>query len=143
MNRQNAGLPRRFGAILYDALLVLALLFVTTIPFIAMRGGEPVNPDDNLAYQTCLAVVVYVFFTGFWTYKGRTLGMQSWRLRVETPTGELPSLAQATARFFGALLSVLPLGLGFFWQLFDEDGLTWHDRLSGTRLVHYPKQKAN
>jgi len=32
-------------------------------------------------------------------------------------------------------LSILPLGLGLAWALFDEDRLTWHDRLSGT----YPR----
>jgi hypothetical protein len=31
-------------------------------------------------------------------------------------------------------LSVLPLGLGLAWSVFDEDRLTWHDRLSGTYL---------
>jgi hypothetical protein len=32
------------------------------------------------------------------------------------------------------LLSVLPLGLGVMWSIFDEDHLSWHDRLSGTYL---------
>ena len=38
-----------------------------------------------------------------------------------------------------AILSWAPLGLGFLWQLWDKDKLAWHDRLSGTRLRHYPK----
>jgi uncharacterized RDD family membrane protein YckC len=42
-------------------------------------------------------------------------------------------------RFLAAIVSWLPFGLGFWWQLWDRDGLTWHDRLSSTRLVHYPK----
>ena len=131
---------RRFGAILYDSLLVLALLILATIPFIAVRGGDPVEPQGNLVYQITLVLVVYVFFTGFWSYSGRTLGMQSWRLRVETAAGQIPSIAQSTLRFVTAILSWLPFGLGFFWQLWDKDGLTWHDRLSGTRLRYYPKQ---
>jgi len=136
---KNSGLPRRFGAILYDALLVLAMLFLITIPFIAMRGGDPVETNDNLAYQLSIALVVFLFFTGFWSRSGRTLGMQSWGLRVETPDGNVPSFATASIRFLAAILSWLPLGLGFFWQLWDKDKLTWHDRLSGTRLRHYPK----
>ncbi|MCH7503908.1 MAG: RDD family protein, partial [Proteobacteria bacterium] len=48
---QNAGLLRRFGAMLYDALLVVALLILASIPFIAVRGGQIVEPDDNLFYQ--------------------------------------------------------------------------------------------
>ena len=38
------------------------------------------------------------------------------------------------------LLALLAInGLGFFWQLWDAEQLTWHDRLSGTCLRHYPK----
>lgn len=136
---KNSGLLRRFGAVLYDTLLVAALLFLVTIPFIAARGGEPVESSGNLAYQLTLFVVIYAFFVGFWTRSGRTLGMQSWGLRVETADGRPPSAKAASIRFFVAIISWLPLGLGYFWQLWDRDRLTWHDRASGTRLVHYPR----
>ena len=136
----NTGLLRRFGAILYDTLLVSAVLFLVTIPFIALRQGEAVEPNDFL-YQLSLLVVTYAFFVGFWTSKGRTLGMQSWGLQLETAEQRRASLGQATIRFFAAILSWAVVGLGFLWQLWDKDQLTWHDRLSGTRLVHYPKKK--
>lgn len=140
MTAQNAGLPRRIASILYDSLLVAALLFLTTVPFVAMRGGDPVAADDNLVYQSALAIVTYLFFVGFWSRSGRTLGMQSWRLQLETDDGATPSIARASVRFFAALLSWLPLGLGFWWQLWDPQRLAWHDRISKTRLVHYPKR---
>lgn len=137
---QNCSLLRRIGAMLYDALLILALLFLSTLPFIALREGEPVEPGDNLVYQLVLAVVVYAFFIGFWTRSGRTLGMQSWRLQLETSDGSRAGFGAATIRFFSSLLSWIPLGLGFLWSLWDKDKLTWHDRLSGTRIVYYPKE---
>jgi uncharacterized RDD family membrane protein YckC len=139
MMASNAGLLRRLGAIVYDALLLLALLMLTTIPFVATRGGESVAPN-NAGYQVSLLVVAYAFFVGFWTWRGSTLGMLAWGLRVETPDGRAPGLGQASMRFFTAILSWLPLGLGFIWQLWDRDDLAWHDRLSGTRLRHYPKK---
>jgi uncharacterized RDD family membrane protein YckC len=140
---QNTGLIRRLAAILYDTLLLGALFFLITIPFVAVRDGEPVEIGDNALYRLVLAVVVYAFFVGYWTRSGRTLGMQSWGLRVETPTGEIPAFAAASIRFFAAMLSWLPAGLGFIWQLWDKDQLTWHDRLSGTRLRYYPKPIKN
>ena len=124
---------------LYDGLLVLALMILATIPFVAMQGGEPVEPGDPL-YQVAMLLVAWAFFVGFWTRSGRTLGMQSWRLQVETADGNRPGIGAATLRFLGAILSWLPLGLGFWWQLVDSDGLAWHDRLSGTRLCYYPKE---
>ena len=141
MNARPTGLLRRIAAILYDLLLLSALWFLATMPFIALRGGEPVEANDNLPYQIVLVAVTYAFFVGFWTRKGRTLGMQSWGLQLETEDGALPSFAAASLRFVAALVSLLPFGLGFFWQLVDKDGLTWHDRISKTRIVHYPKNK--
>lgn len=136
---QNAGLLRRLGAILYDSLLVFALLMLATIPFVAMRGGEFVEPY-TLPHQLTLLAIVYVFFVGFWTRSGSTLGMLAWGLRVETDDREPPGIGKASIRFFAAILSWLAMGLGFLWQLWDKDKTTWHDRLSGTRLRYYPKK---
>lgn len=138
---QNATLRRRFGAVAYDTLLVIALMFLATLPFIAMRGGEPVAPG-NLGYQLTMLLVAYLFFVGFWSGYGRTLGLQSWRLRIETADGRKPSLWQSSVRFFASILSWLPAGLGFWWQLGDPERLAWHDRLSGTRLRYYPARDA-
>ena len=72
----NTGFGRRFGAILYDSLLALALMFLGTIPFIAVRGGEPVDAGDN-PYRLTMLLITYLFFAGFWSGYGRTLGMQA------------------------------------------------------------------
>ena len=136
---QNCGLLRRVAAILYDTLLVAAVLFMFTIPFIAIHDGEPVEAG-NFVYQVTMFLVTYVFFVGFWVRKGRTLGMQSWGLQLQTIDGKIPSMRAASIRFFAAIISWVPFGLGFAWQLWDKNKLTWHDRISGTRLVYYPKQ---
>ncbi len=135
---EEATLQRRLGAMIYDGLLLLAILFAVTLPLVALRDGEPVE-SGNLLYQVLLVATAYVFFVGFWWRYGRTLGMQSWRLRIEAPNGGQPSLSACSLRFATAVLSWLPFGLGFLWQLVDRDKLSWHDRLSGTRLRYYPK----
>ena len=134
----NGSLGRRLAAMLYDGLLVLALWFLGTVPFV-MALDKPVDPGDRV-YQIVLVLIVYVFFVGFWTRYGRTLGMQSWELRIETEDGDAPSIAQGSLRFVTALLSLGAAGLGFFWQLVDPLGLSWHDRLSGTRIRFYPRE---
>jgi uncharacterized RDD family membrane protein YckC len=139
---QNTHLTRRVAAMLYDGLLILALLFLATLPFIAFRGGEPVEGSENLLYRLVLSLVIYSFFVGFWVRSGRTLGMQSWRLQLETMNGDDVSVKTATIRFFAALVSWVPAGLGFLWSLWDKDSLTWHDRISGTRIVYYPKEES-
>ena len=133
---------RRVAAMLYDALLVTALLFLATVPYIAIQGGESVESDSGLLhvlYQITLFAVVFAFFVGFWALRGRTLGMQSWGLQLQTRNDAMPTFGAASLRFFAAILSWLPLGLGYLWQLVDRDKLAWHDRLSDTRLVYYPR----
>jgi len=133
----NASLLRRFGAMLYDGLLVIAVAAATSLP-VVLISGDAVEAG-TLYFQLLLFAVVYAFYVGFWYRYGRTLGMQSWRLHLESAGGGRPTLAQCSARFFLAVVSWVPLGLGFLWQLMDRDGLCWHDRLSGTRLRYTPK----
>jgi len=139
-----AGVLRRFGAMLYDLLLVVALLFVVTALFLPLTGGEAITPDRSGAiervYQAVLLLVVVLFFCVFWTWRGQTLGMVAWRLRVERNDGKHLTWRDALVRLGGACVSFAALGLGYFWIWVDRDRLAWHDRWSRTRVVVVPKR---
>lgn len=135
----SASLLRRLGAILYDGFLIFAIIFAASIPIVAVRGDvfEPYDP----AYRALVLGIAYLFYVTFWYRYGRTLGMQSWGIRIETPERGQPTLAQCSIRYVVAFLSWIPAGMGYWWQLFDRDNLSWHDRASGTRLIYYPKDE--
>jgi uncharacterized RDD family membrane protein YckC len=139
------GLSRRLAAMLYDALLVFGLLLlasmVVTLP-VGMLAGEAASQAlaEKLLFQLWLALVPPAFFLLFWLKGGQTLGMRSWRLRVVRDDGSPLQWPDAVKRLLCALLSWLPLGLGYLWVLVDRDGLAWHDRLSGTRLILLAKR---
>jgi uncharacterized RDD family membrane protein YckC len=135
----DAGLLRRLAAGVYDGLLVLALLFVPTSIVMAFRGGAAI-PPGSAWFQLLLLATVASFFIGFWVQGGQTLGMRAWRLRVERRTGEPLSYRDGLVRFAVAIVSIAALGLGFLWMVFDPQGLTWHDRVAGTRVVVMPKR---
>ena len=140
-----AGVLRRFGAMLYDTLLVaLAVLPITTAIFLLFTR-EAITPSGSgvveRVYQAALLLVIVLFFGVFWTWSGQTVGMLAWRLRVERSDGALLTWRDALLRLAGACVSLAPLGLGYFWILIDRDGLAWHDRWSGTRVVVLPKRK--
>ena len=142
---QNATLIRRIAAMLYDSLLVFACLVMLAIISTAYLDGESVYSGGAIyvfAYNIIRFFIIFLFFVLYWSRGGRTLGMQSWRLQLETMDGEKASLGAATIRFFAALLSWAPAGLGFLWSLWDKDRLAWHDRISKTHLVYYPKENA-
>jgi len=134
---------RRLGAMLYDGLLLLAVLMVATALFLPLTGGEALDPERNpvleFVYRSVLLVLIVGFFGLFWTRRGQTLGMASWRLRVEREDGTLLGWGDTLRRLAWALVSLLPLGLGFLWVMFDPERRAWHDRLSRTRVVVLPK----
>lgn len=129
---------RRLAAIFYDSLLLGAIWMAATFPVLAFTHGEAIR-SGNLVYTTYLLLIGWLFFSWFWTRGGQTLGMRAWRIRVQTVNGAPLDWRQSTRRYLASVLSWLSLGIGFFWQWIDADQRTWHDRLSGTRLVVLPK----
>jgi uncharacterized RDD family membrane protein YckC len=141
-----AGLPRRLAAMFYDSLLLLAILMIATAAFLPLTGGEAITPTGTPAleylYRVVLLALVVLFFGTFWTRRGQTLGMATWRLRVEREDGSLLTWGDTVVRLGASLLSWLPLGLGYLWILVDRDRRAWHDRLSRTRVVVLPKDSS-
>lgn len=141
-----AGLLRRLGALLYDTLLLLALFMVATAVMLPLTGGEAITPADNPAlefvYRVVLVVLLVGFYGLFWTRRGQTLGMASWRLRVERDDGSLLTWPDTARRLAAATVSLTAAGLGFLWILVDPERRAWHDRWTHTRVVVLPKRSA-
>jgi len=121
------------AAILYDSLLLLAVLFFATALLLPLNRGEAFTPDQ-LYYPLYLLLVSFVFYGWFWTHGGQTLGLRAWKIAILSEDGQPVSWRQAGLRFVCALLSWGCLGLGFFWILIDKDRKAWHDRLSKTAV---------
>ena len=131
------GLVRRLAAILYDSLLLFATLYFATLILLPFNGGEAIRPHP--LYTLYLFAVSFLYFAWAWTRGGQTLGMRAWRLRVVRRNGLPLTWGQAALRFLAALLSWLVAGAGFWWVLVDSEHLSWHDRLSATKLVLEPR----
>ena len=137
-NPEPVNLLRRLAAAVYDWLLVIALMMAASFFFVA-PSGEPVAAGNRI-YQLVLLGVAISFFVGFWSYGGQTPGMRAWKLRITGSDGSHLSISQALSRFVYAAVSFALLGIGFWWQWLDRDGLCWHDRWSDTRLGRSGKQ---
>ena len=132
------GLARRFAAIFYDAVLLIGILVLASLIVVAplrITYGHPWYP----VYVIYVYSVAFVFFGWFWTHGGQTLGMKTWGIRIVAMDGGPVRWSMALIRFLVALVSWIALGAGFWWCLFDRQGLAWHDRLSGTVLVRTGK----
>ena len=81
-------------------------------------------------------VVMFLYLTAATALAGRTWGMSLVALRaVDADTGLLPTTRQSIGRAILYILSLLTLGLGILYALFDAEGRTAHDHLSGTAVV--------
>jgi uncharacterized RDD family membrane protein YckC len=129
-----APVPRRLAAFCYDRLLLAALIFAFTLLLLALRGGKEIAPG-TVWFELCLMAIALLFFGGFWTHGGQTLGMRAWRIRVVDADGGPLDWRRAVLRFGAAIVAVLPAGLGLWWALFDSRGRGWHDRWARTLVV--------
>ncbi len=122
----------RLMASLVDVALIVGLLCVVVAavaryihPAISLRTGEVLG-----AILLAASAAGYQWF--FLVKKRATPGMYYAGVSLCTFEDERPSEQQLRLRFLATLLSVVPMGLGLAWAIFDDDHLSWHDRLSRT-----------
>ena len=140
-NAKIPGLFRRFGAIIYDSVLVFGLVFAAfTVLYLPLAMSfEVVDIRDSQFYKSFFFIYMLVvgigFHLWFWTHGGQTLGMRTWNIKLFSKNGDTVTTKQALTRYLVAIISLLALGIGFFWSLLDKEKRTWHDIVSGTQLV--------
>ncbi len=147
-----APLWRRFAAMIYDSLLVLALVFLAGFINlgiqIAIYGEEGLRNMteqgyslDGLPFYLVLVIVIYGFFGFFWTRTGQTLGMQAWRIRILDHQGNTLSPGMSVVRFLVAAPALAIAGIGVFWVLIDKQKRSWQDIASSSQTLLMPKLK--
>ena len=133
-NVQSCGLLCRFLVMLYDTIVIMALLmFATALALLLPLGNFTAGKDP--VYTLYLFLVWFLYLAWCWRHGGMTLGMRVWKVVLLTESGRPADWRLCFVRFAGSLLSALPLGAGFAWSIFDEQQRAWHDRLSRSRLV--------
>lgn len=147
--------PARFGrryiAFLLDIIFLEVLGIFATMPLVnqADRGlaeililwsvvGE-ISPEGvSLVTLYCLVLGLLwgMYFVGFTAVCGQTPGKRIMGLHVVNENGSPVDWDAASIRFFiGYPVSLLPLGLGFYWALVDKNNQAWHDKIAGTLVI--------
>lgn len=130
-----ATLDERRYAVLVDA-VCLGFAYGGFLALFGSLGGHFVL--SKLSATVCFFTFAFVYlqyFGLFTIFGGSTPGMMVAGLQVASATSDAPTPRQYVLRAVGYLLSAGTFFLGFLWILWDEEGLTWHDRLSETYLA--------
>ena len=136
-----ASLRIRLLSLVYEALLLVALLMVATAVFVAIVGDSSAPPLRTVL-QVYLIAVTGAYFVWSWSEGRRTLPMRTWRLRLVERSGKAPGVAAACVRFLVAAAGAPLAGLPWWWALLDRERLFLHDRIAGTRLARDPPYRS-
>jgi len=132
-----APLGHRAMAGLVDFSLTLAAFLLFIIVFAASTTHLPSGRVALVGAGAILLAMWILYQFLFFTLTDATPGMRYARIALCTFDDENPSRPAMRARIAAMLLSALPLGLGFLWSFFDEDTLSWHDRITRTYQRSY------
>jgi uncharacterized RDD family membrane protein YckC len=124
---------RRLAALIDGACLLFAYGGFLTL-FGSLGGQFTLSKMSAAVYSIAFAIVYLQYFALFTVFGGTTPGMMLRGLQVVDFSGETPSPRKLLLRAAGYVLSAGTFFLGFLWAMWDEDELTWHDRISHTYL---------
>ena len=88
---QAPGLVRRLAAVVYDCLVLAALLILAAalvvLPLGLGLGIDGARVAAHPLFRLYLLLVIVGFFCGFWLRGGQTLGMRAWRIMLVRNNG--------------------------------------------------------
>ena len=130
-----AGFGRRFLATLIDAVIVNIVAVLIFGERVDVETGFGTFPTWQVGYQNeFLTWFVYTWGMMVLT-RGQTLGKMALGIRICTRDGAPVDAGRAAARQAMAIVSAIPLGLGFLWAAWDPEKRTWHDMVADTRAL--------
>lgn len=135
-----AELADRRAAGLLDAAFVAAAYLGFLVVFSSLGGKISFGKMELVLFGITFFLFYVQYFALFTYFGGSTPGMIIRGLRVVSFDGSPPTSRQLLQRTFGYVVSAASLMLGFAWSLWDEDHLSWHDRMSHTYLTHAAPQ---
>ena len=133
----SAGFLKRILALIYDSLLIAAIIIVASL-LLVFINGEYAKPGTLLSFIQFLISILAgpLFYSYFWlTNDGQTTGMQAWKIKLVSSNESKLNMKQAYLRCLISVISFLFIGIGYFWILFNKNNLSWSDMATKTRII--------
>lgn len=106
-----ASAKHRLLSMVYDGLLLGAVLFISMAIFSPLARAAGFDTGHPV-YSVFFLSVCFLFYAGFWTHGGQTLGMKTWKIKLSSENGQPISWGQALLRYMTALPSWLVIIVG-------------------------------
>jgi len=134
-NKQYVGFWNRFHAVIVTAMLLT--LIEMSISYLLwndvwMTNIELFGVHDILVGHLLPMILTIILWAKYTSDPGKMLYKAK---IVDATTYEKPTIKQYTIRYVGYYVSLLPLGLGYFWVIWDSKKQSWHDKLAHTVVI--------
>lgn len=132
-----ARVTARAAALVIDYLVLLATGYLLSMAILRVGERSRVGPESLAAlFAAAWLLMAALYSSAFESSQAQgTLGKMALGLQVVDRHGRPISFARALVRFFGKLLSLFILGIGFLIAPFSDRKLALHDVLAGTRVA--------
>jgi uncharacterized RDD family membrane protein YckC len=149
-------LPRRMASFFYEGLLLWGILI-----FSGILGGViyfSTGQYFNISLRIFTFLLYGWYFVWFWSSRGQTLPMQTWKIRLVTSEGKKPNVARSIMRYLACYVwlgvtalviyfnnwtgknSLVAFSVGLFLYLLipllHPERKFWHDVVCGTKLIN-------
>ena len=134
---QPAGFLKRVLALVYDSLLIGAIVLVLSLLLVFVHGGYPESGSVLSFIQLFILVFTGpIFYSYFWiANKGQTTGMQAWKIKLVSMDETELNIKKTLLRCLISTISFACFGMGYLWILYDKDNLSWSDILTKTKVI--------
>ena len=136
---QLASLRMRLVSLVYEGILLFAVLFVSSYLFLSL-ARDAQSGLARVIFQIYLLSICGAYFVFCWARTGQTLPMKTWHMRIVTAEGGTLSKGRAFRRYLLAIPGMLS-GISLLWAPLDRERQFLHDRLAGTRIVRVNRKQ--
>jgi len=134
---EQAGFGLRYGAWMFDFLIMLIAMMVSTFGVTALSHRSVLGSNRDLVVVAALTVLLFLLnFVILAGIGGQTAGMRILGIYIMRVSGQPFDIKRAAVRhLIGYPISMAFFFLGFLWMLWDPRQQGWHDKLAGTIVV--------
>ena len=129
------GFWARFVATILDNIW-LAVVIYGLLWLLIGSDAFSIEAEFSILAGFILYVLPFILVIVFWKLKSATPAKMLFKMKiVDAGTLEPVSTLRLIVRYFGYIISLIPLGLGFIWIAFDKKKQGFHDKIAKTVLV--------
>ena len=118
---------KRLYAFILDVGIIVMIIFMVA----------PISKGFMFSSNSTFLDLIFIlsYFVIPTAIKGKTLGKWITGIKVVALEGYLPGPKAIPREIAGRFVSLIVIGIGVLWIIFDKKNQSWHDKIAGTIVI--------